>query len=146
MKVDYSALRTNQGFIIGLLVLAFLLNSVWLVAFVSAVMLIGTAFPQAGLFKRFYRHVLKPYSLLKPDIREDNLEPHQFAQGLGGAFTLAATLALWGEMATLGWALTWMVIGLAALNLTIGFCAGCFVYYQLSKRGVFNRPSISGEN
>ena len=35
-QVDYSALRTNQGFIIGLLVLAFITNKWWLVAFVIA--------------------------------------------------------------------------------------------------------------
>ena len=47
-KVDHSALRTNQAFIIGLLVIAFVLDAKWLVALVSAVMLIGTVFPKVG--------------------------------------------------------------------------------------------------
>jgi hypothetical protein len=49
---------------------------------------------------------------------------------------LAGTLALIAGVPVLGWALAWIVIALAALNLFTGFCAGCFVYYQLSKRGI----------
>ena len=40
-KVDHSALRVNQAFIIGLLVLAFVLDSLSLVLLVGAVMLVG---------------------------------------------------------------------------------------------------------
>jgi hypothetical protein len=29
--------------------------------------------------------------------------------------------------------LAWLVVTLAALNLFLGFCAGCFVYYQLNR-------------
>ncbi len=147
-KVDHSALRTNQAFIIGLLLLAFVLGTWMLVAFVSAVMIVGTIFPQAGLFKRFYQHVLKPSGLVKPDVIEDNPEPHLFAQGLGGAFLAIATVALLADVAVVGWVLAFMVIGLAALNLFAGFCTGCFIYYQLGKRGIpgfkvqpINRPA-----
>ncbi|KAB2860011.1 MAG: DUF4395 domain-containing protein [Anaerolineae bacterium] len=147
-KVDHSALRTNQAFIIGLLLLAFVLGTWVLVVFVSAVMVIGTVFPQAGLFKRFYQHVLKPRGWVEPDVIEDNPEPHLFAQGLGGVFLAIATVALLADVAVVGWSLVFMVIGLAALNLFAGFCAGCFIYYQLSSRGIpgfkvqpINRPA-----
>lgn len=135
-KVDHSALRTNQAFIIGLLVTAFVLNSWPIAAFVSAVMLIGTIWPDAGLFKRIYLHVLRPSGVVKPDVILDNPEPHLFAQGLGGVFTLAGVIALLLGASLLGWALIWLVIVLAALNLFVGFCAGCFVYYQLNRLGV----------
>ena len=36
-KVDQSALRVNQAFIIGLSLLAFILDNVWLAAFVGVV-------------------------------------------------------------------------------------------------------------
>jgi len=135
-RVDHSALRTNQAFIITFLLLAFLLDTALLTGFVSAVMLVGTIFPPAGLFKRVYRHLLKPAGLVKPDVIEDNPEPHLFAQGLGGGMLLLATVALIAGVPLLGWALVWIVIALAALNLFAGFCLGCFIYYQLSKRGV----------
>jgi uncharacterized membrane protein HdeD (DUF308 family) len=146
-RVDHSALRTNQAFIITLLLAAFVTNLWPLVAFVSAVMIVGTIWPGAGLFKRVYRHVLKPLKIVRPDVIVDNPEPHLFAQGLGGAFTLASTLALIAGLPVLGWALAWIVIGLAALNLFLGFCAGCFVYYRLNRLGVpgFSAAPVEGE-
>ncbi len=146
-RVDHSALRTNQAFIIALLLAAFILNLWPLVAFVSAVMLIGTLWPGAGLFKRIYQHILRPLGLIRPDVRVDNPEPHLFAQGLGGIFTLAGTLALAAGWGLLGWVLVWLVIALAALNLFAGFCLGCFVYYQLNRLGVpgFSRAPIRRE-
>ncbi len=135
-RVDHSALRTNQAFIITLLVLGFVLNAWWLVALVSAVMLIGTVVPSAGLFKLVYFAVLKPAGIVKPDVKIDNPEPHQFAQGLGGVFNLLATLALLAGATTLGWILAWLVVALAAVNLFAGVCVGCLIYYQLNRLGV----------
>jgi uncharacterized membrane protein HdeD (DUF308 family) len=145
-KVDHSALRTNQGFIISLLILGFVLSAWPLVAFVSAVMLIGTLFPQAGLFKLVYFKILKPAGIARPDVKIDNPEPHLFAQLLGGLFTLAATLALILSSPVIGWALVWLVIALAALNLFAGICVGCIAYYQLNRLGVsgFSRSPIKG--
>ncbi len=135
-KVDHSALRTNQAFIIGLLVIAFVLDARALVAFVSAVMLIGTFFPRIALFKAVYGYVLKPLKIVRPEVRQDNPEPHLFAQGVGGAMLLAATAAFWAGVAVAGWALTWFVVALAALNLFAGICVGCLMYYWFNRLGV----------
>ncbi len=135
-KVDHSSLKVNQAFIIALLSLAFIFNLVWLVVFVAAVMLLGTAVPSLSLFKRVYQHVLRPAGLVKPNLLVDNPEPHRFAQGFGGVVLLAAIAALWAGATVVGWALVGLVVVLAALNLFLGFCAGCFVYYQLHKLGV----------
>lgn len=132
-KVDQSALKVNQAFIISLLILAFVLNSLWLVAFVGLVMLLGTAVPQLSLFKEIYRRVLRPSGLIKADIVPDNPEPHRFAQGLGSVFVALSVIALLAQVTAVGWALAWLVVALAALNLFLGFCAGCFVYYQLNR-------------
>ena len=135
-KVDQSALKVNQGFIIAFLLLAFVLDSVWLVAFVGVVMLLGTAVPPLSLFKRIYQHGLKPAGIVKPNVITDNPEPHRFAQGFGGVVLALAVLVLLAGPAILGWALAGLVVVLAALNLFLGFCAGCFLYYQLNKLGV----------
>jgi len=144
-KVDQSALKVNQGFIIAFLLLAFVVDSVWLVAFVAVVMLLGTAVPSLSLFKRIYQHGLKPAGIIKADIITDNPEPHRFAQGFGGVVVALAVLALLAGQTVLGWALVGLVVVLAALNLFLGFCAGCFLYYQLNKLGVpgFVRSPIS---
>ena len=134
--VDYSALRVNQALIIALLALAFLLNQPWLVVIVAAVMWIGTLVPRAGLFKLFYKHVLKPLRLVRPAPKPDDPAPHLFAQGVGALFLTAGSLALLAGASVLGWLLVGVVIALAAVNLFLGFCLGCFMYYQLARRGI----------
>lgn len=137
-KVDHSALRTNQAFIIGLLVIAFITDARWLVTFVAVVMLIGTFWPKVSLFKAVYLYFLKPRGLIKPDVKVDNPEPHLFAQGVGCAFLIAATIAFALSAPLVGWVLTWIVIALASLNLFAGICVGCLMYYW------FNRLGVSG--
>jgi len=143
-RVDHSALRTNQAFIIGLLIAAFVLNAPALVAFVAAVMLIGTALPSVALFKAVYLYALKPLNIARPDVRHDNPEPHLFAQGVGGAVLTVASLMFAAGAAGIGWVLAWGVVALAALNLFAGICVGCLMYYTLHRLGVlgFTRAPI----
>ena len=135
-KVDHSALRTNQAFIISLLVIAFILDAKLLVTFVAAVMLLGTFVPKLSLFKAVYLFILKPRGLIKPDVKADNPEPHLFAQGVGGAFLTMATIAFAVSAPVVGWVLTWIVIALASLNLFAGICVGCLMYYWFNRLGV----------
>lgn len=135
-RVDQTALRFNQACIITLLVVAFLLNAWVLVAFVGLVMLVGTLAPTAGLFKQIYTRVLRPAGLLKPKVVPDDARPHLFAQGVGALFLLASTLALLAGAAGWGWLLAGIVVVLAGVNLFLGFCVGCFMYYQLARRGI----------
>jgi molybdopterin converting factor small subunit len=131
-KVDHATLRTNQAFIIGLSIAAYVLAAGWLVGAVGLAMLLGTIFKKPG-FGFIYQSWLKPAGILKPDVIADNPEPHRFAQGFGALVELAG-FALLGVGATIaGWALVWVVIFLAALNLFFGFCAGCAVYYWLNR-------------
>jgi hypothetical protein len=131
--LDRTALRVNQALIIVLLAAGFLIDQPWLVVFVCAVMAVGTVFPRAALFQRFYRDVLRPTGLLRPDVHVEEAVPHRFAQGLGAAVLLVASVALFAGATALGWGLTFVVIALAAINLIFGFCAGCFVYFQLHR-------------
>ena len=135
-RVDASALRVNQAFIAGLLATGFVVNSLTLVTFVALVMLVGTAAPELALFQIIYRDGLRPARLVKPSIVIDNPEPHRFAQGMGGTVVLAGVVALLAGYVVLGWALVLAVVLLATLNLTLHFCAGCFIYYQLNRLGV----------
>lgn len=139
-RVDQMALKVNQSCIIVLLAWAYLFNWPWLVALVAFVMLVGTFAPEAGLFKLLYSRVLRPAGLLKPNVVADDPQQHLFAQGVGGLFLLLASLAFLLGWPVLGWALTGLVIVLAAVNLLFGFCAGCFMYYQLGRRGI--KPSL----
>ena len=80
--------------------------------------------------------VLKPAGLLKPDPVHDEPQPHLFAQGLGAVFLFLATMAFWAGAPLVGWGLAAIVVLLAAINLFLGFCLGCFIFYQLARRGI----------
>jgi hypothetical protein len=140
--VDHNALKTNQAFIIGLLLLAFLLNRPWLVAFVGLTMMLGSFTNRPG-FMLAYRLLLQ-VGIVKADQIPDHPEPHRFAQSVGAAFLLASLAALALGSALLGWALAWIVIALAALNLFAGFCLGCAMYYWLNRLGLpgFNQQPL----
>lgn len=133
--IDQSALKTNQAAIIVLSITAFILNSAWLTAIIAVMMLLGTIFGNPG-FAFLYNYALKPSGIVKPDWLLDNPEPHRFAQGLGGIIVAVGSLLLFGGLPILGWSFVWIVIALAGLNLFVGFCAGCAVYYWLSRLGL----------
>jgi hypothetical protein len=131
-KVDHSALRVNQALIIIGLMAAFVLDLPWLAGIVALVMLIGTAIGRPGFFF-VYLGILRPAGIVRPDPLEDNPEPHRFAQGFGGVVAALSAVLLFLGAAAAGWALAWLVIVLAALNLFAGFCTGCAVYYWLNR-------------
>jgi hypothetical protein len=132
-RVDRTGLRFNQASIITLLVIGFVLNQPILVVVVAAVMVAGTVAPALALFQRIYRDGLRPAGLLKPDVHAEANAPHRFAQGMGGAVLVLASIALFAGAAAIGWALTLLVVALAAVNLFFGFCAGCFIYFQIER-------------
>ena len=138
-KVDHSALKANQLTIILLNILAFIFNLPILASFVAVVMGVGSLLKFPG-FVLLYRHVYKPLGLLKPDVLDDNPEPHRFAQFLGFAFMAVGSAALFLGAGILGWMLVWLVVALAALNAFGGFCVGCAVYYWL---GIIKIPGFT---
>jgi hypothetical protein len=137
-KVDHSVLKSHQIIIIVLNLLAFILNQPILAAFVALMMGIGAALKTPG-FGFVYKYILKPRGWMKPDVLDDNPEPHRFSQIVGYVFMLAGSIALFFGSAVLGWILVWIVIALASLNAFGGFCVGCAVYYWLAR---FNVPGF----
>jgi molybdopterin converting factor small subunit len=133
-RVDHAALRTNQAAIIFLLLIAFILNLEIVVPIVAAIMILGTAVARPG-FLPIYR-VARAFKLINPEPLQDHREPHRFAQGFGGIVLVLGTLAFQIQAQFIGWALTWLVIVLAGVNLFLGFCVGCAMYYWLNRLGV----------
>lgn len=130
--IDHAALRTNQAVIILLLLISFIVNLPWLAGVVGALML-ASALAGRPAFGWLYTALLKPRGWLKPDVLMDNRQPHTFAQGFGGVVLLAAGLLFLSGSNVVGWGLVWLVIALASLNLFVGFCVGCAVYYWLNR-------------
>lgn len=135
-KVDHSGLKTGQAATILLLILAFVLNSPLLVAFVALAQLLGALDVPYAPYRLLYQRVIKPSGLVKPNVIEDNPEPHRFAMLVGAVFNGVATLALLAGAPTLAWILVGIVIVLANLNFWLNFCAGCWMYYQFHRLGI----------
>lgn len=132
--VDHSSLMTSMAVRLGILLAIFVTDQTWLIPVLAALMLIGTARGKPE-FTFVYR-ALRKANWISPELVPDNPEPHRFSLGVGGTFLAGATLAFVGGSPIVGWVLTWIVIGLVALNLFGGFCVGCAVYYWLNRFGV----------
>ncbi|MBX5448779.1 DUF4395 domain-containing protein [Thermogemmatispora sp.] len=145
LRVDTRLAKFSQGSVVVLTALAFLLNWPPLVLITGLLLAWSALWPVAGPFTLLYRHMLVPLGLLKPRLVEDDPAPHRFAQGVGATLLLIAGLVLLLTAATMvGWALDLLVFVLSFVNLTVGFCAGCLVYYYLGKVGLVPRVRYEG--
>jgi hypothetical protein len=125
--------------------LAFVLGLPVLTAIAAVILLVSALVPALGPFRLLYRFVAVPLRLVRPRIVEDDPAPHRFAQGVGATFLIASSAVLFLTTAyPVGWALDLIVFALAGINFTVGFCAGCFVYYQLGRLGVLPRVRYEG--
>jgi hypothetical protein len=141
-RVDVNGLRTNQALIIAFVTLAFVLGNAagaWLILATGVSLAIGAALPGYGPFQLFYRYVVRATGLIPAKPRPDDPAPHRFAQALGATVLILAAGALLADLTILGWVLAWIVAALALINLLFGFCAGCFLFYQLHRLGLGRR-------
>jgi len=144
-RVDTHLLKFSQACTVIMTALAFLLNQPVIALVTAGILALSALVPAVGPFRLIYRGGMLPLGLLKPHPVEDDPAPHRFAQGVGATFLLAASLVLLLTQATiLGWTLDLIVFFLAGLNFTVGFCAGCFVYYHLGRLGLMPRVRYSG--
>jgi len=147
-RVDRNTLRTNQIFIVVLTIFAFVLGDpgVWIVLFTGLVMALGTVWEPLALFKQIHRRILKPVGILGSNVHLEDPMPHQFAQAVGAVFLLAATVALLSDAYALGWTINLIVTALAFINLTLQFCVGCFMYFQLDRIGLLPHSIASNRS
>ncbi|MCK7481062.1 MAG: DUF4395 domain-containing protein [Candidatus Moduliflexus flocculans] len=104
-KIDHSAIKMNQITIIVLSILAFIFNALWIVILVAVVMLTGVI-RKARALTMFTNMFYGLQNWSKPDILDDHLEPHRFAQLLGGLFMTAGAVSP-VHLVWLGWVGGW---------------------------------------
>ena len=145
LRVDTHLAKFSQAGTVLLTALAFLLNQPIIVAIAAIILLLSALAPSISPFRLVYRYVVLPLHLLRPRIVEDDPAPHRFAQGVGAAFLIASSFLLFLTSAiAVGWTLDLVVFVLAGINLFVGFCAGCFVYYHLGRIGVLPKVRYEG--
>ena len=101
--VDHSAIKTGQLLTIATLLAAFILGHWELVAILAVIFLITALINPLGPFVLVYRLLLKPWGIVKPDMRIDNLQPHLFGQAVGAASAAIAACALYAGYSYAGW-------------------------------------------
>jgi hypothetical protein len=144
-RLDSQMLKFSQACVVLLTALAFLLNQPIIVLLAALCLTLSAVMPQASPFRLLYQQVAVRLHLLQPRIVEDDPAPHRFAQAIGAAFTIVASILLFLTPAqTVGWTLDLIVFGLSTINFTVGFCAGCFVYYHLGRLGWLPRVRYEG--
>jgi hypothetical protein len=128
--------------IVSLISFSFVFDLPWLLLLTSLILVTGTIFQGAGLFRIIYLNIVKPIGLMKPRLVEESNAPHLFSQGMGGIFLLASFLLIellpGNSGLVAGWSIAVIVAVLAFINITLNFCAGCFLYFQLQKSGILN--------
>jgi len=144
-RVDTHLAKFSQACTVLLTALAFLFNQPIIGAITAIILLLAANVPSVSPFRLLYRYIALPLHLLRPRIVEDDPAPHRFAQGVGAVFLIASSLLFFLTSATaVGWTLDLIVFILAGINLTVGFCAGCFVYYHLGRVGILPRVRYEG--
>jgi hypothetical protein len=141
--VDLNGLKFNQLLIIGFVLIGFTFDLRIIPALVAAILIFGAITPRISMFRLAYRYLVLPANLMEPNIVADSPAQHRFAQLLGGLTLGAGAAFLYVDFPATGWSLAWVVILLAAVNILLGFCAGCFVYLHVSR--LFSRGRLHGE-
>lgn len=127
--VRFTAAVTSAILAIGLV------TTSWRVLAIQTVLFAMCAFAGLGLnpWGRIYRSAVRPRLQPVDSADRESPEPVRFAQGVGFAFTLAATV---------GYAAGWTVFGMVAnvfalvaalLNAAFGYCLGCQMYVLLRR-------------
>lgn len=87
---------------------------------------------------RLYSQV-GPILHLRPRTIADEPQPHRFAQGFSGSVTWVGAPPVVMGAALVGWGLVLAVAALAMLDISAGFCLGCFTYHQMRRVGILGR-------
>src|SRR5690606_31723296 len=115
---------------------AFVLNSWVLVAVVAISQFLGAVDVPFAPYRLVYTKLVKPSGIVKPNVIEDNPEPHRFAMLVGSVFNAIAAIALLVGAPALAWVLVRVVLAPANLNFWVDVCVGCLMYYQFTRFGV----------
>ena len=130
INIDARGPRFSAAITTVVLAVALITSNVWVIAFQAAVFAIGALLgpqftPYAFIFKKFIKPRLKSEPILE-DVR-----PPRFAQGVGLAFAVAATIGAAAGITQVFTVAVAFALAAAFLNAAFNFCLGCQVYLLL---------------
>ncbi len=104
-------------------------GSGWLALAQAAVFALTAANPRIGPYSLVYRTAVAPR--LRPPVELEPAAPVRFAQGVGLAFTLVASIGYLVGLAPLGMVMAGFALAAAFLNAAFGICLGCEAYLAI---------------
>lgn len=126
--IDPRGHRFGAGVSAGLLVIAFLTGTSWLVAVVLASIGASAAFGlRYSIYGVAWRRIVRVLAL--PKSEPEHEYPPRFAQTLGSVALILALVAFALGWTTLGWGFALAVAALQTLLATTGYCLGCRLYF-----------------
>jgi hypothetical protein len=144
-RIDSNQGKFSQACTVLLTALAFIFQWPILVPIVAITMALNTLVHQISPYRLLYKGFVVPLGLLKPRMVEDDPSPHRFANGISTIFLTASTIFLFfTPFKMVGWVLDLIIFVLSGINLTVGFCLGCFMYYHLGRLGLLPKVRYEG--
>ena len=134
--VDQQQIKFNMAATALLLTSGYLLNNWIFVAIAIFCQITGSIGLSIAPYRLLYKTLMLPMGLVKPNPIPDHHAPHRFAALVGAIFNVLGLYLILTGSNTAGWVFVGIVFVLSLLNLFLGFCAGCFMYYILNKLGV----------
>lgn len=129
---DRSALRFGQISLIVVLAIGFVLGIEAFIAIGAFMLGAALVAPRYAPQLLFYRSLVRR-GLARTEIHDEDPTPHRFAQKMGFGVLMIGVISSIMGMSAVAWGAAIMVITLALINVTTGFCAGCFVHAQLAR-------------
>ncbi len=125
--------RVLAGLVLSSLILAWLAEARWVLPVLTMGFFSRAVFgPRCSPLARLAAAVAARLWAVRPAAAA----PKRFAQAIGAGCLTAASLAAYGGHAALGWGLAGVVALFAALEASLGFCVGCWIYGRLAARGL----------
>jgi len=137
-QFDVTARKVHQWTMVALVALGFILGDVlgWVpVAIAGLIMLLGRFWWPADVVRQFVWRVVEPNGWLPRVERAEDRATRRIARTMGGAIWLACAAMLLVGWSAVAWPLAGLIALMVVLDASIDFCALCFVFAILDRRG-----------
>ena len=145
MQIDPRGARFGAGITTVVLAVGLVTQSAWVLGFQTVVFALGAVLGlRAAPYGWVYRVLVRPR--LGPPAELEDEAPPRFAQAVGLAFALVATLGFALGAPVVGTVATAFALAAAFLNAAFGYCLGCEVYLlarRVTHRSTPHDPSSS---
>ena len=136
---DVTARKAHQWTMVALIVVGFLLGdrAGWApVLLAGLIMLAGRFYWPADVVRQFVWRVAEPRGWLTRIERVEDHDTRRKARVMGGVVWIVAAALLLVHLWLAAWVLSFLIAFMVVLDAALNFCALCFVFLQLERRGI----------